>query len=71
MHQHEQYIELSKQNIDNFIYNKNYKAAFGLFISVMERLNDEERDQFIKHYSKHMTDIMLNPRDYGKYTVGL
>jgi hypothetical protein len=63
------YIEMSKKNIDHFIYNSNYKSAFGLFISVIERLDDKERDQFIKDYSNHLIQIMMTPREYGKYTV--
>lgn len=54
------YIELSKKNIDNNIYNYDYKKAFGLLILVLERLNDNERTEFINYYSNNLQQFMKN-----------
>ena len=39
------YISMSKQNND-------YKKAFGLLILVLERLDENEKNEFINYYSK-------------------
>ena len=49
----EKYISCSKQNIDNFIHKHDYKRAFWLLILVLERLNDNEKKEFIDYYSKN------------------
>ena len=54
------YIELSKRNIDNYIYSYNYKNAFGLLILVLERLNDNEKTEFIKYYSDNIQQFMTS-----------
>jgi hypothetical protein len=45
------YISNSKVNIDNYINKNNYKAAFGLLLSVLDRLKDgSQKNDFISHY---------------------
>jgi len=46
------YISMSKQNINNYIINNDYKKAFGLLILVIERLDENEKNEFINYYSK-------------------
>jgi hypothetical protein len=48
------YILGSKQNIDDFINKKEYRKAFGLLILVLERLNSDQKNDFIDYYSKNM-----------------
>ena len=48
------YIQMSKANIDKFIYNYQYKKAFALLIMVLERLNNDEKIEFINYYSKNL-----------------
>jgi len=50
----ELYISNSKKNIDNFIHKNEYKKAFGLFILVIERLDDERKKYLICYYSENM-----------------
>lgn len=69
----EKYIIDSKKNIDNFIYNNNYRSAFGLLIMVLERLDDgKQKNEFIDYYSKNIFKMYnicdannshLNPRN--------
>jgi hypothetical protein len=47
------YISMSKQNINN----NDYKKAFGLLILVLERLDENEKNEFINYYSKKMFRI--------------
>ena len=51
----EEYISGSKENIDKFIHKNDYKKAFWLLILVLERLNDNEKKEFIDYYSKNFT----------------
>jgi hypothetical protein len=62
------YISDSKKNIDKYIDNNNYRSAFGLLLSVLDRLDDWKQkndiityylDYFFKLTPKH---IPLNPR---------
>lgn len=46
------YIQMSKTNIDTYIYNNDYKKAFALLIMVLERLHNDEKVEFIDYYSK-------------------
>ena len=56
------YISNSKVNIDNFINNNNYKAAFGLLLAVLDRLDDgSQKNDFITHYLNDF--FTLNPKD--------
>jgi hypothetical protein len=48
------YILGSKKNIDSFIIKKEYKKAFGLLILVLERLDNNQKNEFIDYYSKNM-----------------
>lgn len=52
--QTEKYIMCSKQNIDNYIRNNDYKKAFGLLILVLERLDDNDKKMFINYYGKKL-----------------
>ena len=53
----EKYISGSKQNIDNFIHKNEYRKAFGLLILVLERLDGNQKEEFIDYYSKNMTNL--------------
>lgn len=46
------YISGTKKNIDDFIERNNYKAAFGLLIMFLERLEENEKKEVINYYSK-------------------
>jgi hypothetical protein len=59
MENHQIYISGSKKNIDEFIDKGNYKAAFGLLIVFLERLDDSERKEVIDYYSKDLEKVML------------
>jgi hypothetical protein len=51
-----EYFVNSKKQIDEFIYNYDYKKAFWLLILVLERLNDNEKTELIDYYSKNLVD---------------
>jgi hypothetical protein len=62
------YISESKINIDRYIAANNYRSAFGLLLSVLDRLDDgKQKNEFISYFlddfftKKHM-DSHLNPR---------
>lgn len=59
MENNKMYISDSKKNIDEFIDKGNYKAAFGLLIVFLERLDDNERKEVIDYYSKDLEKVML------------
>jgi hypothetical protein len=48
------YMLGSQQNIDSFINKNEYRKAFGLLILVLERLDDNQKIEFIDYYSKNM-----------------
>ena len=48
------YISYSRKNINSYISKNEYKKAFGLLILVLERLNENEKNEFIDYYSKNM-----------------
>jgi hypothetical protein len=48
------YILKSKTNIDTFIRCNDYKKAFTLFVIVLEKLHDNDKDKFIYYYSKKL-----------------
>jgi hypothetical protein len=62
------YISGSKENIDRYIAANNYRSAFGLLLSVLDRLDDgKQKNEFITHYlndffTKKVWDSHLNPR---------
>jgi hypothetical protein len=51
------YIQLSKTIIDNHIRNLEYRNAFTHLILVLERLNDNDKVEFIDYYSKKLNDL--------------
>jgi hypothetical protein len=62
------YISGSKENIDRYIAANNYRSAFGLLLSVLDRLDDgKQKNDFISHYLDDFfrlksQDSHLNPR---------
>ena len=47
----ELYISGSKINIDRYIAANNFRSAFGLLLSVLDRLDDgKQKNDFITHY---------------------
>ena len=55
--QTEIYISLSKQNIDKSLYNCEYRKAFGLLILVLERLDENQKKEFIQYYSENLIKL--------------
>lgn len=53
--QEDQYIIDSKKNIDSFMRKNEFRRAFGLLIAVLERLNNDEKIEFIDYYSKKIS----------------
>ena len=51
------YIQISKTNIDKSIRKNNYRKAFSLLIMVLERLDNNEKVEFISYYSKKIITI--------------
>jgi len=51
------YILGSMKTIDNFIKKNEYKKAFALLILVLERLDDNQKTEFIDYYSKNMVSL--------------
>lgn len=51
------YISLSRQNIDKCLYNYEYRKAFGLLILVLERLDENQKREFIKYYSENLIKL--------------
>jgi hypothetical protein len=51
------YILDSKKNIDSYIHKNEYRKAFGLLILVLERLDDNQKNEFIDYYSKNMSKL--------------
>jgi hypothetical protein len=62
------YISISKVNINRYIAANNYRSAFGLLLSVLDRLdNGKQKNEFISHYLNDFftlkpMDSHLNPR---------
>jgi hypothetical protein len=54
------YISNSRINIDNYIINNEYKKAFFLLIIVLERLENNEKIEFIDYYSKKLNNLHNN-----------
>jgi hypothetical protein len=55
-----EYFIGSKKDIDEFIYNREYKKAFWLLILVLERLNDNQKKELIDYYSKNLINFGVN-----------
>jgi len=54
------YISKSKENIDKYIYQNNYRSAFGLLLAVLEKLDDgKQKNDF---FTMKSIDSHLNPR---------
>jgi hypothetical protein len=51
------YISGSKKNIDDFIHKQEYRKAFGLLILVLERLDNNQKEEVIDYYSKNMENM--------------
>ena len=64
----ELYISGSKENIDRYIAANNYRSAFGLLLSVLDRLDDgKQKNEFISYFLNDFftikpMDSHLNPR---------
>lgn len=62
------YISMSKENINRHIAANNYKCAFGLLLTVLNRLDDgKQKNEFIDYYLNDFftftpADSCLNPR---------
>ena len=62
------YISESKRNIERYIAANNYRSAFGLLLSVLERLDDgEQKNDFINYFLNDFftlkpSESHLNPR---------
>jgi hypothetical protein len=54
----EVYLIHSKKNINNAIYNNNYKKAFFLLLVVLERLDNNQKVELIDYYIKKIYNIM-------------
>jgi len=52
------YILGSIKNIDSFINKNEYRKAFGLLIVVLERLDDDQKNEVINYYSKKIMEDM-------------
>lgn len=46
----QKYIRKSKEKIDKYIFDLNYKSAFQNFILVLQKINETEKKQFIEYY---------------------
>ena len=58
----ELYISGSKINIDRYIAANNYRSAFGLLLSVLDRLDDgKQKNEFISYFLNDF--FTLKPRD--------
>jgi len=60
----DKYISGSKQNINTYIYQGNYKKAFWLLILVLERLDESEKREFIDYYSKNLLNYVGEDKRY-------
>lgn len=56
----EEYIFISKQNIDELIKKNDYKNAFCLLILVLERLDNANKIEFINYYSKNLIILTMD-----------
>jgi hypothetical protein len=51
------YFVGSKQQIDKFIYNNDFKKAFWLLILFLERVNDNQKQELINYYSENLINF--------------
>jgi hypothetical protein len=54
------YFRESKENIDNYLHTGKYSGAFGLLISVLNRLDDKERSELIKYYHDDLFNFLAS-----------
>ena len=55
------YISLSKQSINKYIDANNYRSAFGLLLSVLDRLDDgNQKNDFITYYLDNFFTLKPN-----------
>jgi hypothetical protein len=54
------YVEMSKSNIDKYIYNKDFRKAFALFIFVLERLNENEKIELLITIVKMLKNYFIS-----------
>lgn len=52
------YLENSKSNIDSYIQKQNYKKAFFLLVLLLERLNEDEKNEIIDYYMHKFYELM-------------
>lgn len=53
------FINSSRKNIDDYIDKQEFRKAFGLLITVLERLEEKNRAQLIDYYSKSLTKFHI------------
>ena len=59
----EQYVSYSKKNINEYIQKNDYKSAFQLLVTVLNRVDDEQKKVIIKYYD----DFMFEDYIYARY----
>jgi DNA-binding protein Fis len=59
------YIINSKQSIDNYIRRREFRSAFGLFVLVLARLEDDELPEFIQYYNNNLVRLGILPSNRG------
>lgn len=63
-----EYIKLSKRNIDTLVYMKDYRRSIMLLILVLERLDENEKKEFIDYYVDKIYNSKLFA-DGGGYSL--
>ena len=53
------YIQDSKKKIDKYIYTNEYKKAFVLLLIVLERLENNEKIEFMDYYIKKLNSLFV------------
>ena len=51
------FIHTAKISIDECLYKKDFKYAFLLLISTLEKLDDNEKVEFINYYNKKSNSL--------------
>jgi hypothetical protein len=51
---YELYLLASTKNIDSLIRKNDFKKAFKVLILVLEKLDDNQKNEFIDYYSKNI-----------------
>jgi len=63
------YIYFSKKRIDEYIVKKEYQLAFQYLIFVLERLDENNKKEFINYYRKKITNISPNIHSQSAATL--